>query len=412
MATARSSAAIDNLRALILVLVVAFHAVLAYLSFLPPHAFAFDAPPFAWRSFPIVDAHRFLGFDIFCAWLNIYLMALFFLLSGLFVWPSLVRTGALVFVRKRMLRLGVPFAVVVALLMPLAQYPTYLQSAADPAVADYWRQWLALPFWPAGPMWFLWPLLVMDLAAAALYRLATGRTDAVSRLAVLARRRPMRFFAAMLLVSALVYLPLALALGSSAWRQWGPFSLQISRPPLYATYFLAGVAIGADGIERGLLAADGSLARHAAAWLAAAALSFGAWLGVSSVTFAHPQAASLPLRILQDLSFVAACFASCVLMLALALRSAALRLPLLDTLKANAYGMFLVHYLFVVWLQYALAGRDWPAEAKAAAVFAGTLLCSWCASAALRRIPAVAQIIGTPGPRPATTALAARAAGV
>src|SRR5579884_1717439 len=66
----RASAAVDNLRAVVILLVLAFHSVLAYLNFLPHHPFAFDAPPFMWRSFPIVDRQRFLGFDLFCAWLD------------------------------------------------------------------------------------------------------------------------------------------------------------------------------------------------------------------------------------------------------------------------------------------------------------------------------------------------------
>ena len=56
--------------------------------------------------------------------------------------------------------------------------------------------------------------------------------------------------------------------------------------------------------------------------------------------------------------------------------------------------MYLIHYLFIVWLQYVLLTAALPAIAKAAIVFAGTLLASWSASAALRRVPACAQIIG------------------
>jgi len=41
--------------------------VLAYLNFLPAAPFAFDSPPFLWRSIPIVDTVRWFGFDLFCA---------------------------------------------------------------------------------------------------------------------------------------------------------------------------------------------------------------------------------------------------------------------------------------------------------------------------------------------------------
>ena len=109
----RASLAIDNLRAVVILLVLAFHAVLAYLNFLPAAPFAFDSPPFLWRSIPIVDTARWFGFDLYCAWQDVFLMSLFFFLSGLFVWPSLGRKGARAFLYGRMLRLGLPFALVV-----------------------------------------------------------------------------------------------------------------------------------------------------------------------------------------------------------------------------------------------------------------------------------------------------------
>jgi hypothetical protein len=58
----------------------------------------------------------------------------------------------------------------------------------------------------------------------------------------------------------------------------------------------------------------------------------------------------------------------------------------LDTLKRDAYGLYLVHYVFVVWLQWAM-------------VFGGTLLLSWGTIAAVRRIPSAAQIMGAERPR-------------
>src|SRR5438552_11462234 len=130
-AVPRASLAIDNLRAIVIVLVLAFHSVLAYLNFLPPHPFAFDQPPFLWRSFPIVDTERWMGFDLFCAWLDVFLMSFFFLVSGLFVWPSLSRKGAWIFLSDRLLRIGVPFMVVALLLMQATHYPAYLQSETE-----------------------------------------------------------------------------------------------------------------------------------------------------------------------------------------------------------------------------------------------------------------------------------------
>ena len=86
-----TSLALANLRGVVILIVLAFHAMLAYLNWIPVTGSGFDTPPYDWRAFPIIDSHRFFGFDLICAWQDVYLMSLMFFLSGLFVWPSLVR---------------------------------------------------------------------------------------------------------------------------------------------------------------------------------------------------------------------------------------------------------------------------------------------------------------------------------
>lgn len=390
----RSSLALDNLRAFVILLVLSFHSVLAYLTFLPTHQFPFDQPPYLWSAIPIVDSRRWFGFDLYCAWQDVFLMSLFFFLSGLFVWPSLRRKGTQSFVLHRVLRLGVPCAFVVVFLMPVALYPTYLQTARDASVVAYWRHWLALGFWPCGPMWFLWLLLIGDLIAAALNEFAPRLGSLLLRLSSAAEVRPASFLAGFLMASTIAYVPMAVAFTPSTWTELGPFSFQLSRPLHYALYFFAGVAIGASGIEDGLLAANGSLARGWVGWVVAAVSSLLAWMGLTGLTIAEGASVPLGLQVLADLSFVLACFASCFGVLAVVLRFAARRLPSLGGLSAEAYGIYLVHYVFVVWLQFALLGAALPGIIKGSIVFGGTLLLSWTVVAALRRIPPVGDILG------------------
>jgi glucans biosynthesis protein C len=215
-------------------------------------------------------------------------MSLFFFLSGLFVWPSFERKGARIFLRDRVLRIGVPFTLVVALLMPLANYPTYLQTAVDPGVTAFWRHWLALPFWPCGPMWFLWLLLVADLAAAGVYRFVPRWGDVLIGFSFSAGARPIRYFAGLVIASSLAYVPLAVAFTPSAWLAFGPFGFQLSRPLHYAVYFFAGVGIGACGIERGLFAPGGARVRRWAVWLVAALGSLLVWMSLTALTMAGP----------------------------------------------------------------------------------------------------------------------------
>jgi Acyltransferase family len=391
--SSRGSLAIDNLRAYVILLVLAFHSALAYLAFLPAHPFAFDSPPFQWRAFPIIDSHRSIGLELFCAWQDVFLMSLFFFLSGLFVWPSLKRKGVPAFIADRIQRLGIPFALVVALLMPIALYPTYLQTAVQPGIGAYLRHFLGLPLWPCGPMWFLWLLLSADLIAAGLHTVAPWWGERLARLSSMADMRPVGYLALLLAASAIAYVPLALAFTPEAWTQFGPLAFQLSRPAHYTVYFFAGAGLGAFGIERGLFSAEGALAKYWRIWLGLALGTLVLWMGLTAlVVGAHGQA-SIGLRLIDDLSFVLACLCNCFCVLALALRFAARRRAWLDRLKQNAYGMYLIHYTFVVWLQYALLTADLPAIIKAGSVFVSAMLLSLGTTVAFRRLPLVAAII-------------------
>ncbi|HYA05473.1 MAG TPA: acyltransferase [Xanthobacteraceae bacterium] len=392
-AVPRSSSALANLRGIVILTVLGFHSMLAYLNWIPAAGSGFDNPPYDWRSFPIIDSHRFFGFDLFCAWQDVYLMALMFFLSGLFVWPSLKRKTEWPFLRDRALRLGLPYAFGVTVIMPAALYPVYRLSAADPGLAGYWHGLLALPFWPNGPLWFIWQLLALNCAAAAVRVIAPDALPALDRWSAAAERHPLRYFAALLAAAAVAYVPLAVAFTPWAWADSGLFAVQFCRPLLYAVYFFAGVGLGAAGIERGLIAADGPVARHWAVALAAALATLCLWMGLTALTMTG--GASLTLDALADLSFVPACAAGCFFLIAVCLRFATGPSRPLGFLSANAYGLYLVHYLFVVWLQYALLAMPWFAIVKAAIVFAGTLVLSLATVLVAQRLPWGARLIGT-----------------
>ena len=190
-------------------------------------------------------------------------MSLMFFLSGLFVPSSLARKGSITFLSDRFFRIGLPLVLVVVLLMPVTYYPTYLVTAADPSVSAYWQHWTALPFWPCGPQWFLWQLLALNVLAAGAASLRARRGASAS---AGWRRRPAPIRSGSsprsLPLSALAYVPLALIYSPWDWKSYGPFSFQLSRPLHYLVYFFAGCAVGAYGLDRGLLASDGALARH------------------------------------------------------------------------------------------------------------------------------------------------------
>jgi peptidoglycan/LPS O-acetylase OafA/YrhL len=62
-------------------------------------------------------------------------------------------------------------------------------------------------------------------------------------------------------------------------------------------------------------------------------------------------------------------------------------------MQPDAYGMFLVHYPIVLWLQYWLFDFDIPAIVKAVVAFVLTVVLSWAATAALRRLPGATRVL-------------------
>ncbi|MBV9969146.1 MAG: acyltransferase [Xanthobacteraceae bacterium] len=393
-----SSLALSNLRAFVILIVLAFHSFLAYLGSLPDAPFPFDIAPFRWNAFPIVDSQRWFGFDIFCAFQDVYLMSFMFFLSGLFVWPSLKRKGCAVFLSDRFLRIGVPFAGAVLVLAPIALYPAYLVTATDPSVSAFWQHWLALPFWPSGPAWFLWQLLALNIVATAIFGLAPSWGERLARISADAAKRPMRYFAGLVTLSAIAYIPLALAFTPWSWKTFGVFSFQLCRPLQYLVYFFAGVGIGAHGLENGLLGVSGPLARRWAAWLSAFLAAFVLWAGPIAL-MPDRDNGPLGLQTLSDFGYVLACACGCFFVAGVSLRFASWRSSWLDSLSRSAYGMYLIHYVFVVWLQYALLEAALSAIIKASIVLTLTVVASWGTMILVGRLRLGASLKGATSPR-------------
>ena len=327
---------------------------------------------------------------MFCAWQDVYLMALWFFLAGVFIWPSIERDGALRFLGRRLLRLGAPLLFGVTVLMPVALYPAYRVTASNPSLAGYAHEYLTLPFAPCGPLWFLWLLLGFTLAAAALRRFARRTIVRIGHFSEQFEERPVRTFAACALICAAAYVPLALLLTPWSWFNQGAFAVQLCRPLLYAVYFCAGLGVGTVGLGKGMLRANCVAATKWAVWMAVSVASLALWIGLTALALNLGPSAPLLLNAACDVSFAFAGASSVLFVLGACLRfGTAGRWPLLGKLSDNAFSLYVLHYAPVVWLQYALLGLAWPAPLKGALVLSGAAASCMAAIAAahsLRRL--------------------------
>jgi peptidoglycan/LPS O-acetylase OafA/YrhL len=382
--TKARNAALDRGRTFITMLVLIHHSVIAY------------------TYFGHTDRDAFLGFDCVVMFNDSFFMAAMFFLSGLFVWPSLQRKGTGWFLRDRCWRLGLPFVVCALLLMPVAYYAVSLRYHPEIGFAAFWWNMVTVGPWPSGPAWFVWVLLALDVVAAVVYLATPGLVEAIGRLSLASFTKPGLFFWALLIASIIVYVPAVLYFGGSRWFALGPVAVQASRILLYLLYFLAGVGIGAVPFDRGLLAADGGLARRWPVWLAATIASYGSILALIYVKHSVlPDVNHQPLwwEIAYALAFVSYSAAQTFNILALFLRFSNDGSSIFDPFRDSAYGIYLIHYLPVLWLQYVLydfsfsSAMQVSAIIKAIIVFVLTLALSWAATVALRKIPGATQVL-------------------
>lgn len=372
---------LSYLRAVVTLLVVAHHTALAYISFKPPRL-PFTLPPLLWTAFPISDKGSWTGFDLLVGWNDIFFMSLMFFVSGLFVLPSLRRHGAGDFVKRRLLRLGVPFVVAAAVLAPVAYFPAFLQLGGEARLVSYAKAWLSLGLWPAGPAWFLWVLLTFDCVVAVCFAVIPQGVETVSMFWRKVGNRPALFFLALVMVSEIAYVPMAMKFGTEAWWHWGPFFVQSSRAAHYFVYFLVGVCVGGVGPEVALLQRVGRLGRRW--WL---------WLLVSLMAFVAESAMALSGRtVAAAIVFPISCAASSLCVTAGVIRFAR---PAVwaDSFSANAYGIYLFHYIFVIWLQYAMLQVVAPVLVKGATVLVVAVGMSWLMAALLRRNRTIARLV-------------------
>jgi hypothetical protein len=377
--------AIDRTRTFLTIIVLIHHAVIPYTYF------GHTDPKFS------------IAFDVVVLCTDSFFMAMFFFLSGLFGWSSLSRKSPGSFFVDRLLRLGLPFVIAAFTIIPIAYYALELQERyyavehqAIPSFAKFWWQMVTVGPWPSGPLWFLWVLLSFDLTASLLYRLSPDLLDPINRLSVESFEKPLKLFLFLVAVTMILYVPSRIYFGVNHWFEFGPFSVQASRILLYASYFFIGAGIGAANFERGLLSANGQLAKSGWSWAIVTLVAYCLLWGLIIIKreiLGNPD--PLPHWYEASYAVLFTIFSAGMLFTILAyfLRFKRSGWSVLDLMQKDAYAIFLVHYAFALWIQYWLFDFDLPAIIKVAIGFAFTLATSWALTAGLRKIPGSQRVL-------------------
>ncbi len=405
---------IDYLRGFITVLVVAHHSSLAYTTFA-----SFSKVAYMLSTHPVVDTARSVVLDIFEDFNDVFFMSLMFLISGIFILPALARKGRKTFIRDRFYRLFIPFAIGVTFLMPFAYLPSWYLAHGNYDIHAFLVDYVKVEGWPAGPPWFIGVLFFFNLIVALIASRATPAptsplpgastspagpiitavrpwaTRSGAWIATLASH-PAKLFAFWYLLTLVLFLPLVLLFGGSAWFGFGPFAFQECRILLYFGYFVLGMLIGIAGTHKGLLAEGSAFFRKWPSWVL---LCIAAYTGLKligpliSALQDHNRINEIQARLLYRPIWVLSCTASCMAFLALFRRLFSHASKAWDSLSANAYGIYLVHYIFVTWSQFLLLPAALPAVTKFVLTFLISLTLSWALTALVRKIPIVRKYL-------------------
>jgi hypothetical protein len=191
---------LDNLRTVMIAWIIAGHALLGYTAI---------------GGWPYDEVHETtfatgteLALAVVLGPTALFVIGTFFFLSGLVGQAVMERRGPARFAADRLLRLGVPFVIFMALVWPIFMWFAYL--AAGHHVSYWWAFTHRKPFLDSGPLWFAEVLLYVSLGYAV-WCWAAERAD---------RRPPGR--PAPLGARHLVALAVGVALASFVVRLWFP----------------------------------------------------------------------------------------------------------------------------------------------------------------------------------------------
>jgi peptidoglycan/LPS O-acetylase OafA/YrhL len=121
---------LDNLRTIMVLLVLVFHSGASYGSSV--------------EFWPFHDVNPSKAIDLFLFFLDMFMMAVLFFVAGYFALPSIQKKGVWQFLRDKFKRLGIPWLIVIFLLLPALDYVHYWSSSLNSGLPTrgYGEHWL------------------------------------------------------------------------------------------------------------------------------------------------------------------------------------------------------------------------------------------------------------------------------
>ena len=358
---------LDNLRAVVIGLVIVLHASITYMLYAP-----------AW--WYVLDPQQSVIFTMVVLVVDVPIMPALFFVAGYLALPSLERRGSAGFVREKIVHIAAPWVLGVILFAPLVTYMTEVSRHVPISYPDFVAREFLGPMYEQSVYWFLGVLFIAFLLLAWAWE-----ADPVLRASRPRIEQPRtRLMVAFILATAAGSAAVAPWFGLDDWKPLLLIVIQPARVAFYAGYF----ALGIYAERRGWFRPDG-FRPHPWAWGWGSVV-----LGIAYLAYRMGGTpTTIPERAAASLLFSAFCFMAVVAGVAVFQRAFNGNGAAWRTIAASSYGIYYVHPLLLFPLAYLLLDLAAPAGIKApllvVATFAGSLA---VAALVLRRVPGLRRM--------------------
>jgi surface polysaccharide O-acyltransferase-like enzyme len=356
---------IDNVRVLLILVVIAFHA----------------AAPYAKVPWYGLQVETTEGTEFVLAWFLTgsvaFFLSLFFMISGYFTPGSYDRKGLNLFLKDRFVRLGIPFAGVSLVIMPFFMYVLYMMQGNHISLIQYMT---SVYHWETHHLWFVENLLIFT-SVYVVWR-------------VFVNTAPRLLIPKTIHIAAVVVVVAGVTFVVRIWFPigwWDPFKLI---QPAYLPHYVSLFCIGVLAYRNNWL--DTLPFSVGVTWLCigvGTVLLFPLVYIVSEGTYALLTGGSSWQPFVFAVWETVVCFGMCIGLVIFFREKGALHNRLLTLLGANVYPVYVIHLPVVVLLQYGLADVELHPFIKVILVTAGGIFLSFSASYYGRRLLAVRRSV-------------------
>jgi glucan biosynthesis protein C len=156
------------------------------------------------------------------------------------------------------------------------------------------------------------------------------------------------------------------------------------------------IVIGSPGLRNGIFAEGAAFVKRWPVWLAACLVVFVMLIfseAVLTTMVKQQQLTLLQGTVIYRSLWVLSCTLSAIALLTMFKSVYNKAIGWWQSLAANAYGIYLVHYIFVLWCQFLLLDYQLPAVSKFFITFIVSLGMSWCVTYLVRKMGIVKKYL-------------------